>query len=394
MRYVADSVLRILGLVLAIFAALVAVMAIEKLATLVDIAMRFRVTLSSFTALYVSALPNTADFILPIAVVVGCYVVVLRKREAREYLVWASAGDGHRMLVSTAWLVGIAGALLCLWLSGFVKPAASSIFRETYAQAMADAVSSGLPGGKFYTQPDSVLFVASASAPNATKMRVFNFDGERLKRLTVSNCASLKAFGGQVQSQLCDARVYLFGIDSRSSSAAAASGQASRDGAGPCRLCADADGSLDIVRVEAGRSSLAFPMESVFPSTYEVPARDRSIIDLLVTRDGEFLDEKDAGRAASYILLAVTCILSVAAALLAVALTTGRAGVFALCGAIGAVIVAIVLVRSQVLQVWPLEDPAWLIGVTAGCVILSLALIAAVAVACRERLITPMFVRS
>lgn len=395
MRYIADTVLRILGLALAIFTALIAVFGIEKLAWLIDIALRFRVGLGNFATLYLTFLPDVADFILPIALVVGCYTIVLQKREAREYLVWASAGDGHRMVVLTVWAVGLIGALLCLWLSGFVKPAASLVFRQTYVQAMADAVSTGLPGGKFYTQPGSVLFVASASAPNATQMRVFNFDGERLKRLTVSNCASLRAFGGQVLSQLCDARVYLFGLEAQSpATASSGGGQEKPVGAGPCRLCADAQGGLDIVRVEAGRSSIAFPMDSVFAGVPDLRTKDRSITQLLAISDGEFLDAGDARRAATYVLLSITCILSVAAALAAVALTAGRMGVLALCGAIGAVIGAIVLVRSEVLLVWPIRDPTWLMGVAAGGAILSLGAIALVAVAFHTRLITPMFVRS
>lgn len=393
MRYIADTVLRILGLALAIFTALIAVFGIEKLTWLIDVALRFRVGLGSFATLYFTLLPDVADFILPIALVIGCYTIVLQKREAREYLVWASAGDGHRMLVSTAWAVGLIGALLCLWLSGFVKPAASLVFRQTYVQAMADAVSTGLPGGKFYTQPGSVLFVASASAPNATQMRVFNFDGERLKRLTVSNCASLRAFGGQVQSQLCDARVYLFGLDAQSPPGAGG-GADKPAGSAPCRLCADGQGGLDIVRVEAGRSSIAFPMDSVFAGVPDLRTKDRSITQLLAVSDGEFLDASDARRAATYVLLSITCILSVAAALAAVALTAGRMGVLALCCAIGAVIGAIVLVRSQVLLIWPIRDPTWLMGVAAGGATLSLGAIVVVVVALHTRLITPMFVRS
>jgi lipopolysaccharide export LptBFGC system permease protein LptF len=394
MRYIGHTVLRIVGLCLLIFSGLLAVFAIEKFSYLLDIAFRYKVDFANFMILYVALLPDVADFILPIALVIACYVILLQKREAREFLVWSSAGDGARTILLTAAWVGTIAVVLCVLLSGFVKPAASLLFRQHYAQAFADALSSGLPGGNFYPQDDSVLFVASAALPNATKMRVFGFDDDRLKRLTVSNCASLRAVGGEVRSDLCDTRVYLFGFDAQ-----APSQSRLRQGLAPvgslsrCRLCAGPDGGLDIVRLEAGQSSIRFRMESVFGSPGTAHDKDRSLANLLTLRDGAIGSPADARRAATYLLLALTCLVAVAAALAAIAATAHRTGIFALCGALGLVIAAMVVVQSGLLLVGPLTNPAYLAALLLGGCVICAAAIAFIAIRFHTRLVTPMFVK-
>lgn len=395
MRYITDTVVRIVGLCLLIFSGLVAVFAIEKFAFLLDIAFRYKMDFANFLILYVAILPDVADFVLPIALVIACYVILLQKREAREFLVWSSAGDGARTILLTAAWVGTIAVVLCVLLSGFVKPAASLLFRQHYAQAFADALSTGLPGGNFYPQQDAVLFVASAAMPNATKMRVFGFDDDRLKRLTVSNCASLRAVGGEVRSDLCDARVYLFGVDAQTPSLSRLKpGLAPVGGISRCRLCAGPDGGLDIVRLKAGQSSIKFAMESVFGAQTAPRDNDRSLADLLTIRDGAIRSPSDARRAATYLLLALTCLVAVASSLAAVAATAHRTGIFALCGAMGIVIAAMVAVRSGLLLVGPLTNPAYFAAVLiAGC-LLCAAAIAGIAIGFHTRLVTPMFVKA
>ena len=94
MLYISDSVARIVGLCLALTAALLTVFAVEKLTYLLSLALKFHVELPRFLLLYVAILPDVADFILPVTVVAATYLIVLRKREGREFLILSSAGTG------------------------------------------------------------------------------------------------------------------------------------------------------------------------------------------------------------------------------------------------------------------------------------------------------------
>ena len=391
MRYVSATIVSTIVLFVAIFAALISVFAIEKFSYIIDIFLRFKIELRILAILYASILPDVADFILPIAVVLATYLVILRKREAREFLVLSSAGIGHRHLLLVGFGTAIVAVVLCGLLSGFVKPYASLAFRGYYAQAFANALSKGMPGGQIYRQDENFMFVSAPAAGAETQMRVFGFKGERLERLTISDCANLRAFGERILAELCDARIYLFGVDAPGvRGAASAPGSTEAD----CRLCMTDEGKLDVARIQVGRSSLAFDMATLLGQAPEPYGTDRDLVDLLGMTDGRFRSSADARMAGSRIVLALTCLFAVGAALGAVAATQRRTGPLALALAIALVIAAIVVARSEILFTGSMRDPlvfglrlAAVLAVCAGSVI-------AVVFGFHRRLVTPMFIQA
>lgn len=390
MLYISDSVARIVGLCLALTAALLTVFAVEKLTYLLSLALKFHVELPRFLLLYVAILPDVADFILPVTVVAATYLIVLRKREGREFLILSSAGTGSGRLAAAALGTGLVTAGLCLALAGFVKPAASFLFRVQYAQAVDSALSEGLPGGTFYKQGDTVMFVAADGEGFSKRMRVFGFSGDRLERIVVSDCADLHVKSGQVVSDLCGARVYLFSTVTAGQNRATG-GEPSDAG---CRICTPADGQLDVVSVEAAKSTIAFGMGDLVGGSPDRRAKDLNLFELLRIADGRFASESNVRLAMGYLLRSLTCMIAVAVALGAVAATAHGTRAYAMAAAICVVVTALTLASSDVLIFGPLYSPAYFLLASAFGVLVCAAAIYAATALLQQRLITPMFIRS
>lgn len=394
MRYIVSSAASIVLAYTAICGTLVTVFAIEKFTYVLEVALKYQLSLTDFLVLYASILPDAADFILPVAVLIATYLVLLRKREAREFVALSSAGAGHMHFVAIAMAVGLVAAFMCIGLSGFVKPAANLAFRQQYEKALVSVLSKGIPGGRFYEQGGDILYVASA-ASGAKHLRAFSFDGPRLERVTVSNCAGLRAVNGKVLSDLCKAQIYLFA--SRGGSASETDktlSTGSTTGDKNCRLCESARGRLDVARLTADRSSISFDMQSIFPRQDELRRWERNVFALLRTHERKFGSIDDVRSAGSQIFLALSCMLAVAVAVAAVAGTSFRNRFFVLVGAVGVVMGAIVLARSEILLFGPIGDPAYfslLITLSAlfctGSVVLTAMLF-------HQRLVIPSFLRA
>ncbi|MDP3898676.1 MAG: LptF/LptG family permease [Mesorhizobium sp.] len=394
MRYAGAITLSIIVLFVAIFATLVSVFAIEKLTNIIDIFLRFKIEPRILLLLYASILPDVADFILPIAVLIAVYVVVLRKREAREFLVLSSAGVGHRHLLVAGFGSAVVAVVLCGVLSGFVKPYASLAYRQQYAQAFANALSKGISGGQIYRQEENFMFVSAPSAGAAKQMRVFSFKEERLERLTISDCAELRAFGERILADLCDARIYLFGVDPPGVDNRRRDASSPPSDVSGCRFCTTETGDLDVARIQIGRSSLAFDMNTLLGQVAEPQSRNRSVVDLLGMRNGVFRSASDARLAGTYILLSLTCLLAVSIAFGAVAATAQRTGPLALGGGIALLIAAIVAASSGILLIGPVRNPLYFAGLVGTTALICAGTIVFVVYAFHRKLVTPMFMQA
>lgn len=384
MRYVRGTVRAIVSIYLLLFVVLVSVFAVERLAYIVNILLQYKIDLATIAILYASLLPDVADMVLPIAVVIATYTIMLRRREAREFLVLSSAGIGWAPIMAIALISAGLAAAMCLALSGWIKPAASHAFRINYAQAFAGALSKGIAGGKFYRQDDTVMYVSGPKPAGETQMRVLSFQGERLDRLTISDCAALSAVNERIFANLCAARIYQFGLDRPALTA----------GEQPCRFCASSSGELEITRIEGGRSVLAFDMNTLLQQASEPYAKDRPIWSLLRASGGLFQSVSDARLAGSYILTALTCFIAAGAGLGAVAATARRTGPIALAVAIGLVIGAMGLAQSDLVFAGPVGEPiVFYLTVFAAILVALAALVLPVRFFHRE-LVTPMFLQS
>lgn len=388
MLYIWESIVRVLAVCTALTVTFVTVFALEKFAFLLDLALRFQVSLSHFLLLNLGMLPDISDFILPIAIVIAVYLVFLRKREARELLVFSSAGIGHRFITGSVMGIGLLSAAICLCLSGFVKPAASYLFHVQYAQAVHGALSRGLPTGMFYRQDDIVMHVAPDNDRVSKRMRVFSFSDQRLERIVLSDCADLRAVEGHVLSQLCGARVYLLSSEPQLTSSRTRSGSQEND----CRICGRDE--LDIVRVEAADSTFAFDIDTLARMQPARRTKDLNLFELLALGDNGFASPANAQIAMEYVLRALTCMLAAAIGLGAVAATTVRTRAFAVAGGILAVVAVLGLASSGIVVPGPFAGPTLFAAFVLLGLLLCLGSLYATAVLCRERLVTPMFVRS
>lgn len=392
MRYARSAAAAIVGLYVLIFALFIGIFSIEKFAYILDIFLRYSIDLPTLARLYASILPDAAEFLLPIAVTIACYVVILRKREAREFLILSAAGVGHRHLLLTAFGAAAVAVALSLFVTGFVKPFGSQSFHSNYAAARADALTKGVPGGQFYSQEGSVMFVSDEPS-GKEKLRVFQFSGNRLERLTASDCATLRSVGESVLAELCDARIYLLGVEQSGRTPLTAADVAQRPADGGCRFCPAADGNLDVVKVEVGSSSLAFNMSELLAPVTGERVGEKNILQLLKMRDGAFASAREARMAGGQVLLALTCLLGVAAGLAAVAATARKTGPFALAGAIGLAICAMVAARSDVLLPGPVGQPLHLAALLSMAFAVSVLAVVAAVILLHRRLITPMYLQ-
>jgi len=108
------------------------------------------------------SVPNGLFIALPTALLVGVYIVVLRRRENQEFKIFAGFGYGSRALNMTAVAMGFTGAVLSLALSGFVEPAARFHLATTLEGVAHQAIRDGdLTSGRFYQVGDTTVYAAS-----------------------------------------------------------------------------------------------------------------------------------------------------------------------------------------------------------------------------------------
>lgn len=390
MRYSLTSIASIIGVFLSLFFLLLGIFAIEKLAFLIDISIRFQVDFTRFFKLYLSILPDIADYIIPIAILVAVYFVLLRKREARELLVLSGVGVNVGHIVRMVLVPAMFAAILCIIVSGFLKPAAKHAFRYQYRAAIADLAVKGLPGGRFFRQDDKVLFVASSPGDSSKKMKFFSFRNKKLNQIFFSDCARLQVTDGIVLSNICKGQAYIFNHPGLK----AITGENIQPQDRDCRICANENGRLNIGRLHMANSTFSLEMKSVFEIIKNQRRKELNIFALLQQKDGVFISRSNAAFAGAVIFLAFSCIFAVAIAVIAVALTNSRTRLFALAVAIGVEMVIVVIMVSGVIFTPAATLPINFAALIAGCLILGVSSVPAAAVIFHKKLIVPALVRS
>lgn len=124
---------------------------------------------TAFTILKVIlfATPRGLYIALPTAILIGVYLVLLRRREDQEFIVSAGFGYDLKPLFALCLVVGLCGAGFSIILSGFVEPFARYQFRTTIAGAVHQAVKDGnFKAGRFYNVDDVTLYAASGRLTN------------------------------------------------------------------------------------------------------------------------------------------------------------------------------------------------------------------------------------
>lgn len=317
MRYVSQSILLVLGLFSGIYVALVLVFLIEKLDFLLHAAIEYNMPVGGFLLLLVAYMPLIADFVLPVAALVSVYLVLVYKRENREFLILAASGIGMRPTVAITMILGGFFMALSLSVSGYLKPVAIDLYSSEFSRAVNNAVISGPQSGQFVVEADRVFHVSGPKDQGERDLQVFEFENGALSQILLSPCARLTIRGGEVFARLCDLEVRIFGHAGQLADADTA---LSPEPGSPCRICPNARGDLNVETLRANNSSMNTRIGKLINAD-SAGGKSRVLHQMLEIRENVFASQSDARKAARAFLMALSCLLAVAIGVVAAANT-------------------------------------------------------------------------
>ena len=320
MRYVIQSVVLVLGLFFGVYVALVLVFLIEKLDFLLHAAIEYNMAPGGFILLLIAFMPLVADFILPVAALVSVYLVLVQKRENREFLILSAAGIGMLPTVAITLILGGVFMTASLLISGYLKPVSSDTYYSEFRRAIDSAVISGPGSDQFVVEANTVFHVSGVKDQGERDLQIFEFDQGALSQILLSPCAKLVIQGGEVFANLCSLEVRIFGdrgaFDGANEGAGPGPGE-------PCRICPGASGNLKVETLRADDSSMNTKIGRLADAAGRTARRSPLLHEMLETQDGAFVSLPNARHAARVIMMALSCLFAVAIAIAAAAGTTG-----------------------------------------------------------------------
>jgi lipopolysaccharide export LptBFGC system permease protein LptF len=118
--------------------------------------------ISTIALIVLYSAPSGLFIALPTALLIGVYIVILRRREDQEFKIFAGLGYSPGALSITALAIGLVGAAGSLVLSGFVEPTARFLLTSTLEGVAYEAIRDGeLTSGRFYQIGDTTFYAAS-----------------------------------------------------------------------------------------------------------------------------------------------------------------------------------------------------------------------------------------
>jgi lipopolysaccharide export system permease protein len=98
----------------------------------------------------------------PLAILMGCYLTLLRRREAGEFTVLAGMGYGVRLLIAIAVVTGVGSFAFSLLFSTYVEPLSRYNRERVFVDMAYEGMSNAEIGaGKFYTLDGLTVFASS-----------------------------------------------------------------------------------------------------------------------------------------------------------------------------------------------------------------------------------------
>lgn len=334
-------------------------------ADLLPEAIEHQAGLGNFVALTVLTVPGVLVIALPLAVLVGSYLVIMNRRAFGEFASFAGMGFTNKGLLQLSFGIGLGAILASHLISGYAEPLARYQLAKTLFDIKNDAVREGrIAAGEFKTIGDYVVF-ADTGRLNKTAGGVFIH--ERLDDGTTRFVTAQHSLRASVEEQLGlglilgDVAVYQFGADEVASQSTE-----------PCAGCA----------AETAEITLAEQMFIQFrePETEQLPVRrsrvpDQTNLELLELGTN---DADAAATLAGRFLRDLLCLAAPFVALLAATLTTPRTYLFALPLAGGLVLSAQFVGTFLVQSLAGAGMSILLTGITAGAAITGFALIVAI----------------
>ena len=215
LRYLARLLSRILFAVVVVLLAVDAIFLSDIIVSLIlPELLALDATVLVICKVILFATPEGLYIALPTAILIGVYLVLLRRREDQEFIVSAGFGYDLKPLFALCLFVGLCGAGFSIILSGFVEPLSRFQFRSTIAGAVHQAVKDGsLKAGRFYTIDDVTLYAASGRLTNvAEKVFIHQKMPDDINRVTFArktqNPRAIK--NGNIGLIFNDAHMYEF----------------------------------------------------------------------------------------------------------------------------------------------------------------------------------------
>lgn len=286
-------------------------------ADLLPEAIEHQAGLANFLVLTALTVPGVLVIALPLAVLVGSYLVIMNRRASGEFASFAGMGFTNKGLLQLNFGIGLGAILVSHLISGYAEPLARYQLAKTSFDIKNDAVREGrIAAGEFNAVGDYVFF-ANSGRFNETARGLFIH--ERLDDGTTRFVTAHHSFRAPAEEELGlglilgDVAVYQFSTD-----------EATSQSTEPCDGCAS----------ETAEITLSEQMFIQFqePETAELPERRSRVPDWtnleLLSSGTDNIDA--AATLAERFLRDLLCLLAPFVALLAATLTTPRTHLFAL----------------------------------------------------------------
>jgi len=282
------------------------------------------------------AAPEGLFISLPLALLISIYLVLLRRKEAREFVAGAGMGRSPRTLVVLCVVFGLAGFAVSMVLTGFVEPHARYQMGRAFFDLRYEALRNGEIGpGKFYESGDLAVFAAGGRV-NEVADDLFvlqRLENNRSRVIVADRTLSLGAAAGSTLGLVLDrAAVYELSLLPQGALMEGVPEGFRVD----CRDCrslrpASLDNLLTLSRVVVELPQFDFP--ELRPRGER--SEERTLFELL---QGDLADASNARVLGERLLRGLLCIVAPLLALLAMTVTTGRTMLLVLPAAAGLVL--------------------------------------------------------
>jgi lipopolysaccharide export LptBFGC system permease protein LptF len=281
------------------------------------------------------SVPNGLFIALPTALLIGVYIVVLRRREGQEFQIFAGFGYSPRVLSITAVVIGLSGSAVSLVLSGFVEPPARYHWITTLEGVAHQAIREGeLASGRFYQMGDTTFYAASGRL-NEVAGDVFMHQkrSEGLGRVIVASHLSNPQTNQQGQFGLLLNNVNIYEFADQAASRSARNGQKT---AADCDGCEANDLLPPLKHLQVEQFHMELPKAKLaLPRDWRRP-EETNFVDLFSEPDWSSGHVQVFGER---LLRAALCMVTPLLALVAVALTFKSTMLMSLPAAAGVVLV-------------------------------------------------------
>ena len=183
---------------------LIGIFTIEKFEFLLSTWLKYEIPLGRFALMFLSFLPAGAEYILPIAVLVATYTVLLTRRENMEFVVLATAGASQKTFAKLLAGLAFCAVMGSLVVTGYLKPEANYLFRTSLEAAKREAMILAPERGAFFPGEESTIFLKRGEAQGKHAIRIFNVEDGKLNFVFGSGCGSLETSGADLVVHQCN----------------------------------------------------------------------------------------------------------------------------------------------------------------------------------------------